>query len=485
MSDQEPHVDLAVVGSGPGGYRAAVLGALRGLRVAIVERGVWGGCCLNRGCVPKKDWHHSAMLIHQQARGPARGVRGHLAGDLDEAWAHQREVVARVRQSYLDYLGHLGVRKVAGSARLGPDGKLIIDPVAGTTNGINVQRPEPFALDAAHVIIGTGSAPIVPPPFPSDSPRILTTDDLFESPPPAGQRIGLIGSGVVATELAFILTMLGREVHWLTRSEPLHRARFSPSALRVLYGELEQCGIVRHRGEVAAVAESAAGIRLDLRDGDPIEVDWVLLGTGRRPHTAGLGLEEAGVRCGPGGFIERSAWAETTRPGVYAIGDVASPLMNANQAMADATVALTNVINPQSRRLDPDWVPEVVYSAIELARLGMDEDAAEDAGREPAVGFAAFESSPTALGQDAPEGFVRLVADLDDGRLLGGEVVGGQAGELIHQLAARGNRDGALAELASGAVNHPSRSEEFVNATETLAHKWGLGERVFASFNEE
>ena len=124
-------------------------------------------------------------------------------------------------------------------------------------------------------------------------------------------------------------------------------------------------------------------------------------------------------------------------------------------------------------------MPELVYSAVELARIGMDDEAAEDAGFEPAVGFAAFETSPRALGQDDSAGFVRLLADMDSGELLGGEIVGRDAGELIHLLASNGNRDEALRKIVETRVNHPSRAEELVNATETLAARWGLEEQIF------
>ncbi|HSO05887.1 MAG TPA: FAD-dependent oxidoreductase, partial [Pelomicrobium sp.] len=108
--------DLVVIGSGPGGYRAAVLAALRGLSVAIVEKGVWGGTCLNRGCVPKKAWHASAMLVAQNAGYAARGVNGALSGDLAAAWEHQHRVVGTVRESYVDYLKRLGVSALTGAA---------------------------------------------------------------------------------------------------------------------------------------------------------------------------------------------------------------------------------------------------------------------------------------------------------------------------------------------------------------------------------
>jgi dihydrolipoamide dehydrogenase len=460
--------DLAVIGSGPGGYRAAVLGALRGLNVVIVERGDWGGCCLNRGCVPKKDWYHSARLVAAQRHFRARGLRGELSGDLAQAWQHQRGVVERVRDSYRAYLKHLKVRAIEGHARfLGPE-------------EIEVEGPDGIeSLRARHSIIATGAAASVPSPFEPVDGRVLTTDMLFDHPPPPGRRVAVIGSGVVATEFAFILGMLGRDVTWLTRSPPLARLGFSPQALSTLREQFALLGIEPQRVPgYASVRLDSEHVRIEVDGGTVYEVDWVVLGTGRRPTTDGLGLETIGVRTDPKGFVDRDDHLRTAVPNIYAIGDVAGHWMTANHALSDATVAIENILGGD-RRQDGRFVPVVIYSAVEMARLGLNEDAAEDEDLEPAIGFAAFEASPRALGQDEPEGFVRLIGDMDSGALLGGEIIGGDAGELIHLLSLAPDRDTALAWLARGTWNHPARAEEILNATETLASKWHLQDRVF------
>lgn len=463
--------DLAVIGSGPGGYRAAVLGALRGLSVVIVERGAWGGCCLNRGCVPKKDWYHSARLIAAQQHFAGRGIHGALTGDLQQAWQHQREIVGTVRESYRAYLKHLKVQTRDGHARfLGPEE---IEITAG--NGSESVR-------ARHSIIATGATPIIPEPFQVSEGRILSTDMLFDHPPPPGRQVAVIGSGVVATEFAFILQMLGRQVIWLTRSRPLSRLGFSAQALSTLDTQLADQGVRPHRVRgYESVHQDGSGVRITVVGGETFTADWVLLGTGRAPHTRDLGLERIGVQTDRQGFVRRSETLQTTIPNIYAIGDAAGHWMTANHALSDASIAVENILGGNHRRQDGRFVPMVVYSAVEMARLGLDEDAAEDAELEPAVGFAAFETSPRALGQDEPEGFVRLIGDMDTGALLGGEIIGGDAGELIHLLSLAPDRDTALAWLARGTWNHPARAEEILNATETLAAKWHLEERIFGT----
>ncbi|WP_019623671.1 dihydrolipoyl dehydrogenase family protein [Thioalkalivibrio thiocyanoxidans] len=461
--------DLAIIGSGPGGYRAAVLGALRGLNVVIVEKGDWGGCCLNRGCVPKKDWYHTARTVAAQRHFEGRGISGSLKADMDRAWDHQREVVTTVRDSYLGYMKHLKIQYRHGTARFRD---------AETLEVVTEDGSE--AVQARHTIIATGAIATVPAPFAVEPGRVLTTDMLFDAKPPAGERVAIIGSGVVATEFAWIFHHLGKKVTWLSRSKPLSTQKFSPQALGTLKEQLAADGIepVRVKG-YDQVETSDNGVIITDADGNTFEVDWVLLGTGRTPHTEGLNLDAIGVKTDARGFVQRRPTLQTDVDNIYAIGDVASEWQTANHALADATIAVENIQNGNTREQDERFVPIAIYSAVEMARLGLDEDEAEDEELEPAVGFAAFETSPRALGQDEPEGFVRLIGDMDTGALLGGEVIGSDAGELIHILSLAPDRDTALAWLARGQWNHPARAEEFLNATETLASKWNLKSEIF------
>lgn len=457
--------DLAVIGSGPGGYRAAVLGALRGLKVAIVERGVWGGTCLNRGCVPKKAWYQTAKLVAANADYANRGLRGQLTPDLEQAWRHQRDIVATVRRSYIDYLKRLGVTSVQGAARFVSSRELEV-------GGARIR--------AEHTIIATGSRPFIPAWIGRVPDRVLTTDDLFDSPPPPGRRVALIGSGVIGTEMVFILSMLGLDVLWLTQSTPLARTRFSNPAKRLLSVALDAHGLrARSASRPRSGAADADGVVLELPNGTMERVDWVLLGAGRVPNVEQLGLDAAGVAVAANGFIDVDDAMKTSAAGIYAIGDCADPAMTSNHALAEASIAVANVIVPGSRRRSDIHVPEVVYSAVELARFGLSEEDADERGFEPATGFSGFETSPAALAHGEPRGFARIVADHDTGRLLGAEAAGAHAGEWLQALLPVSNQSDALASLAAAAWNHPSMGEEWLNAVETLAAKWGLGAQIF------
>ena len=468
MSDP---LDLVVIGSGPGGYRAAIYAALRGLSVAIVERADWGGTCLNRGCIPKKDWHHSAKTLAKSARFADRGIAGGpLRGDLAAAWQHQERVVAQVQDSYVTFMDRLGVRKYRGHGRLAADGNVAIE------------GPDAGIVETHQVILATGSRPMPLDGVEPVSGRVLTTDMLFDEPAPPAGEVTVVGAGVIATEMAFILGQLGCTVTWLATRDPLAKSAFTPQARKVLEDKLTEYGMTWHRGgRLAATRVEGERAVAELDDGARFEADWILLGTGREPVTDDVGLEAAGVATDAKGYVEVNAQRETSRAGVYAIGDCANPRQTANHAMADAVVAVKNILAAGSALADDDAIPEVVYSAVEMAHVGMDDDRAEDEGWEPAVGFTSFETNPKALGLDADEGFTRLLVDMDEGTLLGGEIIGDNAGELVHLLTTHNDPETALARIAAGRFNHPAMAEEVLNSTETLAANWGLGPEVFGN----
>lgn len=453
-------LDLVVIGSGPGGYRTAVLAAQRGLATAIVERDSWGGACLNRGCVPKRAWYHTAQIAACASEFARRGLAGTLEPDLAAAWRFQREVVQAVRASYVDYLDRLGVRRIEGTARF-------VDPQRVAVGG--------ETLGAKHFVVATGSRPSVPETLSSAGEGVLTTDDLFEKPLPPGRRVALLGGGAVGAEMAFILTRLGLEIVWLTGREPLSGSSFSAVARKRLADALGAQGIAARRGRRPVGSErSTRGVSLRLPEGETERVDWVLAGTGRVPNTEALGLEAAGVRVSRNGFIEVDDGQHSSAPHIFAIGDCANPAMTANHALADATVAVANIVAPGSRRARRDWVPEVLYSALELARAGATEDALEDADTEYAVGYSAFAVNPAALGSGAGEGYVRLLVGREQGELLGCEIVGREAGELIQLAGPLAQASSLLERISATAFVHPSLGEEFANAAEALVAQWGF-----------
>jgi dihydrolipoamide dehydrogenase len=355
--------------------------------------------------------------------------------------------VERVRSSYVDYLQRLGVKRFDGVARLLEDRWV----------EVNAHR-----VRAEHIIIATGSRPIVPRELRAAAP-VLTTDELFEQPLPAGKRVALVGGGAVGIELAFILPRLGFELTWLTRREPLSGSRFSESAKQRLAESLRAQGIVP-----APLGEAAP------------DCDWLLAATGRAPNTGGMGLEAAGVRTSAQGFILVDDMQRSSASNVFAIGDCATPAMTANHALAQAEVAVANIVRPGSLRANPAGVPTVLHTALELARVGASEQELEDASAEYAVGFSAFNVNPGASSDTCSDGYVRLLVDAARGALLGCEIAGRHAGELI-SLAQVDGAEALLARLSRMPFNHPGRAETFQSAAEQGLAQWQLTARPAAA----
>ncbi|MHB8255570.1 MAG: dihydrolipoyl dehydrogenase family protein, partial [Acidiferrobacter sp.] len=381
--------DVLVIGSGPGGYRAAVLAALRGRKAVIVEKATWGGCCLNRGCVPKKDWYHSARLLDSARHFAGRGIVGDVRGDLAQAWRHQHEVVKTVRDSYQSYLKRLGVVALAGRAVFTGPRSVVLQP-CGTE------------ISANAVIIATGSEPMVPQDIAIVPGKILHSDLLFDEPVPEGSRVLIVGGGVVGIEFAYILRQFGRDVRWVTRSDPFARSDFSSAALGQLRNGLAAVGVTPTQATIQDLSVTPSGVRMVTGTGETWDADWALLATGRRAVTDGLGLEAIGVQRDNYGFIVVDAELRTAVQGVFALGDCVTGPMTANRALYEAGIVVDNICSLKGRRRDLTRVPEAIYSAVELARVGLTEEQAEDQGLEPAIGFAAFATSPRALGQDEP-----------------------------------------------------------------------------------
>ncbi|MGR2912051.1 dihydrolipoyl dehydrogenase family protein [Acidithiobacillus ferrivorans] len=464
-------IDLTIIGSGPGGYHAAIRARLRGLKVAIVEGATWGGTCLNRGCVPKKAWYETAKLMEESTRIHHRGIIADMSGvDIPKAWEHQRDVVNTVRTSFTSYLQRLGVEMFSGLGSFVDENHVLVRTAEG-----------PVTIKTRHSIIATGSTPGWPASAHPVAGKVLTTDMMFDDGVPEGGEVLLVGGGVVGTELAYILTMLGKKVRWVINSHCLDKSFYSNKAKNDLRAALGRLGILPFRMgfKLEQLDTGGDGVTAIGKNGEELHADWLLLATGRKPYTEKLGLENTAVITDDNGFIRINAHLQTEAPSIYAIGDVIGPFMTANQAIADANLAVDNIVSGNTKYRDPMWVPEVMYSALELARIGMSDEQADDAGFDVAVGFSPFESSPRALGQDDVDGFIRLLSDQETGELLGGELVGRDAGELIHMLSLVTDRKAIVRHLTHASFNHPARAEEFRNATGTMAMGWGLQERIF------
>jgi dihydrolipoamide dehydrogenase len=469
--------DLVVIGSGPAGYRTAVSAAHHGAKVALVERGLPGGNCLNRGCIPKKTLVYLASLIEDVAVLQGRGIVGSVRGDYAAAVAHKDQVVAGIRDGFAFALRRLGVELIRAEARLHAGLRVSLRPVPGAV------APFTDEISAGRIAIATGSAPRRLEACPVDGERILDSSRFMRELRDCPDSMLFVGGGTVGVELAYLMHQFGARV---CIAEPfdrlLDRHNISERASGALERKFARHAIEVRKGvTVAACTPDAHGVNVTFSDGARDRFEKVLVAVGRRPRTAHLGLAEAGVDLDDDGFIRVSEYLETSVAGIYAAGDVKRGPMTANAALHDAKVVAANVVSGNQLRPNYHKVPIVINSALEIAAVGLTEDMAEAAGFEPDVARSTFGGSGKARAHHDTEGFIEVVHDAETGQLLGGCIVGPEAGEQIHMLAAACQSARGLWFFKDISYSHPSWCEELETAVDPYTSAFvRSGKEIFA-----
>lgn len=447
--------DLIVVGSGPGGYKAAITAAHLGAKVALVERGLPGGTCLNQGCIPKKTLVHLALLIEDVNALQGRGLKGSVAGDFSAAMAHKNSVVAGIRDNFNVWLKRLGVQLIHGEARFVASNAV---EVASQTATIRLRAPR--------IIIATGAEPMELPECRTDGRLVINSRDFMFNLDVLPESILCVGGGAIGVELAFVMHQFGSRVTLVERGDRLlDQAQIPERASNLLERKFKRLGIEVIKNTTLTGSERRENdVAVTFSDGSQRNFARVLVAAGRKPYTAGLGLADIAVSLDENGFIRVSEHLETSVPGIYAIGDVKPGPMTANAALHDAKVAATNALT--GNLLSPNYhkVPTVFNSALEIAAVGLMEDQAEAAGFTPEVARASFGGSGKARAQHDYEGFIEMVHDENSGQLLGGCIVGPESGEQIHMLTAACQSERGLWFFKDMSYSHPSWCEEMETA---------------------
>lgn len=468
--------DLIVIGSGPGGYKAALTAAHLGARVALVEKALPGGTCLNQGCIPKKTLLHLATLIEDVNNLQDRGLVGRVSGDFHAAVTHKNAVVAGIRDNFSVWLRRLGVQVFAAEARLLGGQRVALRT---SLNGASSARM-PDILQAGRIILAAGSEPRQLDACPADGERILNSRDFMLNLEQLPESVLCIGGGAVGVELAFLLHQFGSRVCLVEqRNRLLDRPRIPVRASAMLERKFSRVAIDVHKNAALAdYAVAADGLKVRLTDGYSGTFEKILVAVGRQPRVDGLGLSEAGVTLNEDGFVQVSEYLETSAAGIYAIGDMKPGPMTANAALHDAKVAAGNAINGNLMRANYHKVPVVIDSALEIAAVGLTEDLAEAAGFEPEVALSSLGGSGKARARHDYEGFIEVVHDTETGQLLGGCIVGPEAGEQIHMLAAACQSDRGLWFLRDMSYSHPSWCEELETAVDPYAAELARSQRT-------
>jgi len=441
--------DVLVIGGGPGGYVAALRAAQLGATTAIVEKDRMGGTCLVRGCIPTKALLQSAELYTLAKAGAPFGL---VTGDLGFDWtAAQKRKAAVVDQLVKGVEGLLkagGVASFKGAARLAGGGKVAIGNET---------------LDVKDVVIATGSAvsriPLKGAELTIDSDRILEVPDI-------PKRLAVIGGGVVGMEFAAMFAALGSKVtvlEMLPQVLPMVDADLVRTYLKHLGG---LGAVVQTEAKVSEVAKNDGALQVRFSaggEGGAVDADQVLLAVGRSPYTEGLGAAEAGVKLERGRVVV-DQHLHTDADGVWAIGDVIGGIMLAHVASYEGVCAVENIAGHARRIPDYHAVPNCIYTEPEIAHVGLGEKDAKDKGLDVKIGRFPFVASGRALTLGQSEGFVKVIADAQSGRLLGAHIVGPRATDLIAEATLAIQNGLTMEQLDLTIHAHPTLPESLMEA---------------------
>ena len=442
--------DVIVIGGGPGGYVCAIRAAQLGLKVACVEgRGALGGTCLNVGCIPSKALLHATELLHEaEVNFEKMGLMGAAPkADMKKMMAYKQGVIDSntqgieflFKKNKVDYLRGWG--RIRSATEVEVDGKVHETKAVVVATGSEPSSLKGVEVDEKVVVTSTGALEVTKVP----------------------KRMVVIGGGVIGLEMGSVYSRLGAEVtvvEYLDHITPGMDAEVT----RQFHKILEKQGLKFVLGAAVSsvkALKTKAKVHYALNaDGSEHELDAevVLVATGRRPYTEGLGLEEAGVALSERGQVVTDAAWRTNVPGIYAIGDVTDGPMLAHKA-EDEGVAVAETIAGQHGHVNYDVIPGVIYTSPEVATVGQTEEALKAAGRAYKVGKFPFLANGRAKANHATDGFVKLLADAETDRILGCHVIGPAAGDLIHEVCVAMEFGAAAEDLARTCHAHPTFSE--------------------------
>jgi len=457
MSDAR-HFDVIVIGTGPGGYVGAIRAAQLGLRTAVVEKGELGGTCLNWGCIPTKAWIVTAHLYEQIKRAREFGIE---VGEpkINWGWLLERKdkVVRQLTGGVKTLLQGRQVEIVRGTAKLTDPHRV----------AVTLREGGSAELTADHVILATGAAATLPPGFRLDGERVITSEEALRlSRAPA--RLAVLGGGVVGTEFACFFAAIGTQVTLVEMLPRLVPAEDDEIA-QALERELKKQKIALHLDtRVDGLRDEPDGaVTLTLAGGKTVTVDTVLVATGRRPYTDGLGLEALGVARGDRGRIAVNERLQTSVPGLYAIGDVTDIRQLAHFASAQGKAAV-EIIAGHAAQTNWRAVPAATFTSPEIASVGLTEREATAGGRAVKIGRFPFRAHGRNIADGELAGFVKLIADAESDQVLGAHIIGARASELIHECALAIAADLNAHDLAQAIHAHPTMTETIGEAAEDV-----------------
>jgi len=473
--------DLAVIGAGPGGYHSAIRAAQFGANVALIEKENLGGTCLNWGCIPTKALYASSALIQKiREHGEDFGLKCSL--DLDFAKAVERknqvvkELVDGIKALEKGWKNdvYMGYGKIIGG-----------DKDKGFD--IEIKGEDNTTIKAKRIIIATGSSPALIPAFNIDHERILTSDDIlhpdFKKVP---ERLLIIGAGVIGCEFGNIFSTFGSKVTMLEYL-PSPIATEERMVIRELQKKFDELNIEIHVSQnVLSVENTGNGVKattcsadvprdqVDSAEKSFFEADICLVSIGRAKESSNLGLEEMGIATERGAIKANKDTLETDCEGIYAIGDVTGGVMLAHVASYEGDIAVNNALTSiggfptHQETTDYSVVPATIFTNPNIGSVGMRRQEAKDKGMDVAMGRFPFQSLGKALCMGEDEGFIMILADKEDGKIVGASCIGAEAPELISEIALAMKHGLNVQDISEVIHSHPTISEMVLEGAEDV-----------------
>jgi dihydrolipoamide dehydrogenase len=450
----ETRLDLAVIGSGPGGYVAAIRASQLGLKTAIIERDQLGGICLNWGCIPTKALLRTSELYQAMRRAPEFGLAcDNVRFDIASVVERSRKVAERLSNGVAYLMRKNRIEVISGTARLKGEGWIAVTGKSGEA------LPD---IEAKHIIVATGARARMLPGLEPDG-RLIWTYKEAMVPPSFPKSLLIVGSGAIGIEFASFYRSLGAEVtvvEVLDRILPVEDAEISGIARKafarqgiVIHTETHVERLIRDPDSVTARLRKADG------DIEEITTSRVILAIGITGNVGGLGLEERGAKIEKGHIVV-DEWCRTGAPELYAIGDVVGPPWLAHKASHEAIICVEKIAGVYGvHPLDKTNIPGCTYSSPQIASVGLTEEAARGAGHELRVGRFPYLANGKAIALGETEGLVKTIFDARSGALLGAHLIGAEATELIQGFVIAKTLETTEDELMATIFPHPTLSE--------------------------
>jgi len=444
---------LIVIGAGPAGYVAAIRAAQLGAEVTVIEQDKPGGVCVNSGCIPTKALAWSTELLEFCRQSHDIGIEtGQVKANFSRMMAKKEETVRRVRGGVKFLLQANKINLIKGQATFSDPGQIKV-----------VSEGRILKLPADKVIIATGSQPIRLPFVDYDHPSVMASEGILrltEIP----KTLIIVGAGVVGCEFASIFSSLGSKIWMIEMMENILPLE-DKSVARALTQNFKKRGIEiltsTRLKEIKKYGHQT--IRVTLEEGEEIEAEKMLICVGRRPNTENLGLDNLGLDCDEKGIISVDKGMQTSQEGIWAAGDVIGGILLAHVAFAEAVVAAERALG-QDSIMNYSVVPNCIFTNPQIATVGLNRDSAQEKRIKVKTGRFPFAANGKAQAIGQTEGFVQLIVEEESKKVLGGQIIGPHAADLIHEIALA-VRCGITADQITQTIHaHPTLPETIMEA---------------------